>query len=503
MSRFAVQLSIAIAAMAAGIAVCRGVEPTLPVAVPVPVPAKADQLHGFVGTSSCTAAGCHGGNPAKSVVGSEHTVWLQHDMHAHAYNVLLNETSQRMAKLLELEKPAHESPLCLNCHGPVSEAPFPASIAGSHADLVTEGVSCEACHGAASKWLGPHVRADWKTKSVAQKAEFGYRDTKDFWQRAKLCADCHVGAPGRDVNHDLYAAGHPRLFFELSAFHSMMPTHWDRQTDRAKAAGVQQAVKGAKVEKSPLEAQLWAIGQVASAEAALDLLIHRAKTSGASTGRPEKYPSSQVVPAWPELAETACFACHHDLASPSWRQARGYSNRKPGAAPWGTWLLPLVPNAAALGSGGISEKDGPLMALSHEMSKPLPDRQVAIGHAEALRTRLNLLGQEFNTKSLSADAVSAAFLKIVSEGGALSNKSWDEATQVYLSLVALNRAHRDMQGLADTATSPCAETISQLCELRDVLKFEPGFDSPLKYLKTPDANIEEKLKQIRGAFEAK
>lgn len=496
MSRFTIQLSIAVAGLLAVITVCRAVEPT-PVAAPLPKAAKIELPNGFVGTSSCTAANCHGGNPAKAIVGSEHTVWLQNDMHANAYNVLLNETSQRMAKLLNLEKPAHESPLCLNCHGPVADAPFPTSIAAHHADLVIEGVSCEACHGAAAKWLGPHVRADWKSKSVEQKAEYGFRDTKDFWQRAKLCADCHVGAPGRDVNHDLYAAGHPRLFFELSAFHAMMPTHWDKQADRARANGVAQAAKGAKVERSSLEAQLWAIGQVASAEAAIDLLIHRAKTSEGERDRPEKYTSGNAVPSWPELAETACFACHHDLASPSWRQARGYSNRKPGASPWGTWLFPLVPHAASLGSNGLNGNDGPLAALNVEMSKPLPDRKAVLGHAEALQTRLNMLGKELNSKPLGTEAVSGMFVKIATDGGALSNQSWDEATQVYLALVALQQAHQDLQGQAG------AKSDETILSLRDVLKFEPGYDSPLKYLKQPDNKLEEKLQQIRSRFEGK
>lgn len=500
MSRFSIQLSIAVATVLAGIAVCRGFEPARDVVVPVPLPAKAqlDLPNGFVGTSSCTASSCHGGNPAKQVVGSEHTVWLQDDMHANAYNVLFNETSQRMAKLLNLEKPAHESPLCLNCHGPVADAPFPTSLSAQHADIAIEGVSCEACHGAASKWLGPHVRADWKAKSIEQKAEFGFRETKDFWHRAKLCADCHVGAAGRDVNHDLYAAGHPRLFFELSAFQAMMPAHWDRHADRARAAGLPQLSQGAAVERSPLDAQLWAIGQVASAEAALDLLIHRAKTSDAAVDRAgEKYPSSHAVPSWPELAETACFACHHDLASPSWRQARGYSHRKPGAYPWGTWLFPLVPQASSLSSNGISSHDGPLGALGTEMSKPLPDRKVVVGQAEALQTRLNLLGKDLNAKPLSANAVSGLFVKVATDGAALSNQSWDEATQVYLGLVALNRAHHDLQGTTKAASN------AAILSLRDVLKFESGYDSPLKYLKQPDTNLNEKLKQIRLEFDGK
>lgn len=501
MSRFTLQLSIAVASLLATIAVTRAVEPegSLPVTVPAPAIAKVDLANGFVGAGSCTASNCHGGNPAKNVLGAEHTIWLQNDMHANAYNVLLNETSQRMAKLLKLEKPAHEAPLCLNCHGPVADAPFPTTLAPHHADMVIEGVSCEACHGAASKWLGPHVRAEWKSKSVEQKAEYGFRDTKDFWQRAKVCADCHVGAPGRDVNHDLYAAGHPRLFVELSAFHAMMPTHWDKQADRARADGVAQASKGAKIERSSLEARLWALGQVASAEAALDLLVHRVKTSEPALDRPEQYTSGNAIPSWPELAETACYACHHDLASPSWRQARGYSSRKPGAYPWGTWLFPLVPHAASLGTNGVNSNSGPLAALSLEMSKPLPDRKVVVDQAQALQTRLNLLGKELNNKPLSDVAIGQLAVRIATDGTGLSNQSWDEATQVYLALVALNLAHQDLKGSVDSKSDPA------LISLRDILKFEPGYDSPLKYkdLKQPENKIDEKLQQIRAKFEGK
>ena len=41
-------------------------------------------------------------------------------------------------------------------------------------------------------------------------------------------------------------------------------------------------------------------------------------------------------PIWPEFSEMECFACHHDLtkADKSWRQERGYQNRRPGNPPW-------------------------------------------------------------------------------------------------------------------------------------------------------------------------
>lgn len=458
----------------------------------------------FVGTSSCTAVSCHGNTPDRGLIGSEHTRWLQDDKHADAYNVLFNDVSVQMAKALKLETPAHQAALCLNCHGPTSEHPYPASITATQQHVVQDGVSCEACHGASSKWLGPHIRADWKSKSVEQKAQYGFRDTKDLWTRAKLCADCHVGAPGRDVNHDLYAAGHPRLSFELSAFHSLMPAHWDRNRDRATAAGMSLTQQAGKVEKSPLEAKLWSLGQVASAEAALDLLIHRAKSATTTSEIPAKYPSAAAVASWPELAETACFACHHNLSAPSWRQSAGrYSNRKPGGSPWGTWLFPLVPQAAELAGIEMKATSGPLAELTREMSKPLPNQKLVIDHATGLQIRLNGIGKDLNKKTPSADDIGKLFVRVATSGGDLSKQSWDEATQVYLALVALNRAHRDASGQPVSASgSPeCNETIPGLCELRSVLEFEPGYDSPLKYLSKPDVNLEEKLNQIKVAFE--
>ena len=39
---------------------------------------------------------------------------------------------------------------------------------------------------------------------------------------------------------------------------------------------------------------------------------------------------------WPEYSELQCFACHHALTAPeqSWRQERGYPERRPGDPPW-------------------------------------------------------------------------------------------------------------------------------------------------------------------------
>ena len=60
-----------------------------------------------------------------------------------------------MAGILGLGK-AETAPRCLACH-----ALNPPAEERSRTFDVSEGVSCESCHGPASGWLGPHTERDW------------------------------------------------------------------------------------------------------------------------------------------------------------------------------------------------------------------------------------------------------------------------------------------------------------------------------------------------------
>src|SRR5262245_5050621 len=55
------------------------------------------------------------------------------------------------------------------------------------------GVTCEACHGKADDWIGPHFSADWRKVSPEDKAKRGLVDLRDPYTRATVCASCHVG----------------------------------------------------------------------------------------------------------------------------------------------------------------------------------------------------------------------------------------------------------------------------------------------------------------------
>ena len=80
-----------------------------------------------------------------------------------------------------------------------------------------DGVNCESCHGPAQLWLAEHTQYGWNNRPPLEKERLGMRPTRELPERAAVCVGCHVGPPGRDMNHDLIAAGHPRLNFEFAA----------------------------------------------------------------------------------------------------------------------------------------------------------------------------------------------------------------------------------------------------------------------------------------------
>src|SRR5262249_30811062 len=159
----------------------------------------------------------------------------------------------------------------------------------------------------------------------AEKRALGFHDTKNLRSRAEACIRCHVGDREMDVNHDLIAAGHPRLRFEYGAYLANYPKHWKESADRARNPDHQ--------------ARAWLIGQLVSARASLRLLAHRAEAGG----KP-----------WPEFSEYNCAACHHDLGG---KERGGLGSRQAGDLPWGTWYLALVPELARRAPGGPATFD--------------------------------------------------------------------------------------------------------------------------------------------------
>jgi hypothetical protein len=389
-------------------------------AAPAPDLSLVPQGFRLQGAGSCAAAACHNADGPPGARGCEYSTWLAHDRHARAYSVLLDERSWRIQENLnrsvspERRVRAEHNPVCLRCH-----AVDPERVPPCEEYQVADGVGCENCHGPAERWKSIHFLPGFRQLDVRQKEALGFHDTKNLVVRARMCAECHVGAGPRDVNHDLIAAGHPRLNFELGLYTAHMPRHWNILDEKARYPD--------------FEARAWLVGQVVSAETALDLLADRA--SGATDNRKP----------WPEFAEYACFACHHDLREPSDRQKLGYAGRVPGAFPWGTWYYAMMPVLAR--EVGAPEWEGDRSALGRlhaTMSGPSPDPARVSREARAALAEMERVLGDVSGQRPETGKVLRLLGGVVRQDAARPPTSWDEAAQEYLAVAALYHGLTDL-----------------------------------------------------------
>jgi hypothetical protein len=459
----------------------------------------------YVGAGGCAAAACHGDATASASPSwkNSYSRWIsQRDPHSIAYAVLKSDASKRILWLLDGGQPdskaaqdkpwsnaaPHRDNRCLTCHSitPDAHTVLPES-------LLADGVSCEGCHGPADSWVASHTTVGWLAdgpkryrlvdhpQEVARQggraaADARMWNTKDPVSRANVCVRCHVGGPDRDVNHDLIAAGHPRLNFEYQAFMANLPRHWNDNRDRER---LQSEPQSTATPPADYEARLWAIGQVASARAALGLLKERARRSirTQSTGVPEEVPSvpawrqGPIAPAWPELSEYSCYSCHHDIKGP--RTATSGRKRPLGSLPWGTWYFSGLQGKLFSPSGsGLPSLASAVDPVRQAMEKPVAlPKEIADQLATA--EDLSNSAAESPGKRLSLAQIDR-WLKALGE--LPPPETWDEATQRYLALSAFATSHRGFAGQSRTADYQAIDR--DLEAIRKRLQFEPGYQSP-------------------------
>src|SRR6266403_1406011 len=316
----------------------------------------------YIGPGSCAATSCHGS--VKPIAGSrilqnEYSTWIIQDKHSRAYQALTGDIGERMARILKLGAKAEEAPKCLACH-----ALNPPTGQRGRAFEISEGVSCENCHGPASGWLGPHTTRTWAhEKSVG----LGMQDTRDVIHRTEKCLECHLGTKSKFVDHEMIAAGHPDLYFELDSFSAVMPRHWKSPRESEPGKPVEDAAW--------VGVREWSAGQVVQLRAAMERLAWRARN--------ERFDKKDV---WPEYSELSCFACHHALgpAKDSWRQEHAYIGRRPGDPAWNSSRYAVFRLLAKqIDSASAMDLDRQLLAVSDEMSKLNPDRNVVVSAASA------------------------------------------------------------------------------------------------------------------------
>jgi len=250
-----------------------------------------------------------------------------------------------------------------------------------------------------------------------------------------------------EVDHDLIAAGHPRLFFDYAAYHDLLPRHWKEQDD------------------ATFPAKAWAVGRLTAAHTALELLINQTKDDK----------------RWPELSQFNCYSCHRGLTG-------DLSSSVSAARPVGTlgvnhWHLALLKELGV----DTSPLDKSLNGLTASPS--------------AVATAAEQIKKSIGDKLKTADLKSfdpkwaAEKERRLTEFRDSSIRDWDEATQHYLALTAMHR----------TTGSPAMQR-KALSELREVLRFAPGRNSPpidfraINYLRGL-VNFSQALEQQHPAIE--
>jgi len=309
----------------------------------------------FVGVASCAGSGCHGSTQplkATDVLQNEYFTWLNRDKHAQAYNVLFSDRSARVARNMKLRGKAFEERICLECHSTW----VPESRQAVRLDR-EDGVQCEACHGPSGGWRSQHTDSGW---THADSVKAGMRDLRSIDVRGSLCLTCHQGDSSKSVDHELIAAGHPILTFELDNYSESMPPHWMRFEEKRNREGM----------RDTHGVRQWATGQAVAFREGLEALAHHARGD-----------------KWPEFAVMSCFNCHHDLKSSLWRQERGYRLRA-GLPAWSPqrWavLKHVVAASAPAERAALEQNVSRLAAAVAKMNDPKAVSDIATATARII-----------------------------------------------------------------------------------------------------------------------
>ena len=330
-----------------------------------------------LGVVNCASSLCHGsigawnGSPVSQ---NEYVIWSRLDKHARAYNLLLNEKSRRIAANLALPQPAHQSKICLDCHSYNPATPPPA------AHRISDGISCEGCHGPAERWIASHTAPDASHRgNIAN----GMYPSDQPLARAKLSLSCHFGSSDKYVSHRIMAAGHPRMSFEMETFTNLQPAHFKIDADYIQRKG---SVDGVKI---------WAIGQAVAVATQIDILLD---------------PKRGRDGAFPELTLFDCHACHHPMADTRWKPVTGFGKSiGPGLVRLnesGMLMLRLILrqidpvlgdrftqavlqlNQAMAGNGDMAERAQAVKALSEEAAKKIATNSVSKDNLRAMALAL-------------------------------------------------------------------------------------------------------------------
>jgi Cytochrome c554 and c-prime len=404
---------------------------------------QAGQAPRYTGPGSCASTTCHGSVSPRTdnrVLQNEYSTWIVKDKHSKAYASLQGNVGERMAAILGIGK-AESAPKCLACHA----LDVPATQRARTFDL-SEGVSCESCHGPAAAWLGPHTERDWThEKSIAA----GMYDTRDLTKRSEKCLSCHLGSDEKSVDHEMIAAGHPDLYFELDSFSAVMPRHWKEPGEPGE----------------PENSDPWYDVRELTAGQAVQLRQSLLRLESRAHGK-----------FWPEYSELQCYACHHSLTLPenSWRQARGYSGRRPGDPPWNPSRYTIFHEVIFQADGDSAGKlDSELARLGQLMSQLNPDRDAVAASADSCARLVGDLSLKVGAMPNDPASTLRLLRKISGDADNISAQGEHAAAQAAMAVQSLFVAYERNEKFPRSAE--LRTTISALFQdLQDPSAYDPA-----------------------------
>ncbi len=365
-----------------------------------------------LGTVNCANSLCHGSTvpwTASNVLQNEYTTWVRLDKHTQTYDVLLNDTSKRIAKNLGLEKPAHETKECVDCH-----AHNPPQQLRGERFVHSEGVGCEGCHGPAERWVKSHTL---EGNTHADNLQNGMYPTDNPVAQAKLCLSCHFGDKNRFVNHRMMGAGHPRVSFELETFNAIQPAHYKIDADWHERKGDFNPIK------------VWAIGQVIATQQILDTFAD---------------PKLGYDGVFPELVLFDCHACHHPMSEKKWSSRLGIGPGKIRLNDSNMLMMRAIakvvdPDYALALNKRINELHQ-VMAGNVKKSQQSPQQL-----AKQLSQYSNQLITTISKKPLAVKQLKQIFLALIDEANQAQFSDYAGAEQAYMAIsdVALSLAKQN------------------------------------------------------------
>ena len=375
--------------------------------------AESAFAHAHEGVASCGGSACHGRQVASppDIRHDEIRTWQDASgpagAHSRAWRVLTEPRAQAIAARLGLGR-AQDAPACLGCH---------ADRRGPHDAQslfhVSDGVGCEACHGGSSDWLASHYAVG---VTHADNVAKGMIPLEDARTRAAVCLDCHFGgaAPGQFVTHQIMAAGHPRVAFELDLF-STLQKHYDLGANYAGRKAIPSGVK------------LWAVGQAMALDRSLTLF------ADARHGQEG---------AFPEFYFLDCHSCHRAISDDP--KARPTAVANPGRPiPVG---MPPYNDENMIMLSAASRVAAPKQAAAFEAASRAfhlalaTDRPSAVRAAGALASASRGLAGAFSAHAFSREETLAILQQVVGDAQSARYTDYTGSAQAVMAIDTLLNA---------------------------------------------------------------